>query len=101
MGEKAFQQCAGFLRIPDAGNPLDNTAIHPESYGLVTKIAEDLNTSVNGLISNPRLLESVDPENYLNKDSGLPTPAPCAGRTGKPGAIRAAMWRLRISTSRS
>ncbi len=73
MGEKAFQQCAGFLRIPDAGNPLDNTAIHPESYGLVTKIAEDLNTSVNGLISNPRLLESVDPENYLNKTVGLPT----------------------------
>ncbi len=73
MGEKAFQQCAGFLRIPDAGNPLDNTAIHPESYGLVTKIAEDLNTSINGLISNPRLLESVDPENYLNKTVGLPT----------------------------
>ncbi len=73
MGEKAFQQCAGFLRIPDAENPLDNTAIHPERYELVTRMAQDLRTSVGQLVNNPTLASNIQLANYLDKGVGVPT----------------------------
>ncbi len=73
MGEKAFQQCAGFLRIPGADNPLDNTAIHPESYDIVEAMAADLHCSTANLINNHRLIEKIEPANYISKMVGLPT----------------------------
>lgn len=85
MGEKAFQQCAGFLRIPGAENPLDNTGIHPESYELVTTIANDMNTSVGNLISNPRLIQNIDLSRYVTKKTGLPTLTDIVIELEKPG----------------
>lgn len=73
MGEKAFQQCAGFLRIPDAENPLDNTAIHPERYELVERMASDLRTSVDALVGNPALAENIETASYIDKSVGVPT----------------------------
>lgn len=73
MGEKSFQQCAGFLRIPDADNPLDNTAIHPERYELVARMAADSHSSVSNLINNPKLVKDIEIANYLEKSIGLPT----------------------------
>ncbi|MBD5424861.1 MAG: RNA-binding transcriptional accessory protein [Bacteroides sp.] len=73
MGEKAFQQCAGFLRIPDAENPLDNTAIHPERYELVMRMARDLRTSTAQLVNNPALASNIEIAKYLDKDTGVPT----------------------------
>lgn len=73
MGEKAYQQCAGFLRIPDADNPLDNTAIHPERYELVTRMAADLRTSLGQLVNNPALASNIEMANYVDKETGVPT----------------------------
>lgn len=73
LGDKAFEQCAGFLRIPDAGNPLDNSAVHPEAYHIVGKMAADLGVSVAGLLANPSLCESIRPEVYADDNFGLPT----------------------------
>lgn len=73
MGEKAFQQCAGFLRIPNATNPLDNTAIHPERYSLVEQMAKDLRTTTATLVNNPSLASNIITANYLDKEVGLPT----------------------------
>ncbi|MDE7334991.1 MAG: RNA-binding transcriptional accessory protein [Muribaculaceae bacterium] len=73
MGEKIFQQCAGFLRIPDAENPLDNTAIHPERYDLVARMAKDLRTSTAQLVNNPALASNIEIANYLDKETGVPT----------------------------
>lgn len=60
MGAKAFEQCAGFLRIPQADNPLDNSAVHPESYAIVEKMAKDLKCSVADLIKNKELRSQID-----------------------------------------
>ena len=73
MGAKAFEQCAGFLRIPNAQNPLDNTAVHPESYGIVEAMAKDLGCSINELISNKEQRSRIVPERYLNEKVGMPT----------------------------
>ena len=73
MGVKTFEQCAGFLRIPNADNPLDNSAVHPESYALVEKMAKDLNTKVNDLIRNKALIQSIEKQKYINDKVGLPT----------------------------
>jgi uncharacterized protein len=73
MGEKAFQQCAGFLRIPGAENPLDNTAIHPESYEIVEQMAADMKTSVASLVSNPRMVNDINIAAYITKTVGVPT----------------------------
>lgn len=73
MGEKAFQQCAGFLRIPDAANPLDNTAIHPERYELVEQMARDLRTTPAALASSPALAQNIVTANYIDKNVGVPT----------------------------
>lgn len=73
MGEKAFQQCAGFLRIPDGDNPLDNTSVHPESYGIVKMMAADIGVDVADLISNAGLIDKIRVERYVTDSVGLPT----------------------------
>lgn len=73
MGAKAFEQCAGFLRIPQADNPLDNSAVHPESYAIVEKMAKDLKCSVADLIKNKELRSQIDIKNYVTDTVGLPT----------------------------
>ncbi len=73
MGDKAFQQCAGFLRIPDGDNPLDNTSVHPESYGIVEKMAGDIGVDVADLISNDELLGKIQVERYVTESVGMPT----------------------------
>lgn len=73
MGAKAFEQCAGFLRIPKAKNPLDNSAVHPESYHIVEQMARDLGCSVSELMANKTLQHTIQPERYLSEQVGLPT----------------------------
>ena len=71
LGEKIFEQCVGFLRIPNAENPLDNTAVHPESYNIVEKFAKDLKITVEELIKNPKLLENIQIENYCDEEKEI------------------------------
>ncbi len=85
MGEKAFQQSAGFLRIPGAESPLDNTGVHPERYGLVETIAADLGVSVDSMVGNKRLLASIDLERYVSKEVGMPTLNDIVAELEKPG----------------
>lgn len=73
LGEKAFQQCAGFLRIPGAANPLDNSAVHPEAYHIVDKMAAHLGMPVSALVGNADACRNIDPQRYVEKDFGLPT----------------------------
>lgn len=73
LGEKAFEQSAGFLRIQGANNPLDASAVHPESYDIVNKMAEDLGCSVEDLIKDPLLRGKIDPKKYVTDKIGLPT----------------------------
>jgi len=85
LGSKAFEQCAGFLRIPDAINPLDNSAVHPESYPIVEKIAKDLKCKVEQLIRNEEILEKVELEKYISDSIGLPTLTDIKNELLKPG----------------
>lgn len=85
MGEKAFEQCAGFLRIADAENPLDNSSVHPESYHIVEKMAKDLKCSVNDLINNKELKKKLDLNNYISDSIGLPTLTDIMEELDKPG----------------
>lgn len=85
MGEKAFQQCAGFLRITDGDNILDNTAVHPERYELVEQIASDNGLTVKRLIASPAILRNLDLSNYITKDTGLPTLTDIILELEKPG----------------
>ncbi|MBR5898831.1 MAG: RNA-binding transcriptional accessory protein [Muribaculaceae bacterium] len=85
MGEKAFQQCAGFLRIPDAENILDNTAVHPESYGVIENIARDNKCGVDVLIADKSLLKSIDLSHYVTDKVGLPTLNDIMTELEKPG----------------
>lgn len=73
LGPKAYEQCAGFLRIRGAKNPLDSSGVHPERYDLVEQMAEDLNSSVAELISNESVRKQIDPKQYLSNSVGLPT----------------------------
>lgn len=73
MGVKTFEQCAGFLRIPNAENPLDNSAVHPESYELVETIAKDINTQVTDLLRNKALIQTIEKQKYVNDKVGLHT----------------------------
>lgn len=85
MGAKAFEQCAGFLRIPQADNPLDNSAVHPESYAIVEKMAKDLKCSVADLIKNKELRSQIDIKNYVTDIVGLPTLTDILQELDKPG----------------
>lgn len=70
LGAKAFEQCAGFLRIPKAKHPLDASAVHPEAYPIVEKMAADLGTNVSALIGNESLLKNIDPKKYVTEQIG-------------------------------
>lgn len=85
MGEKAFEQCAGFLRIRDGKNPLDNTAVHPESYPIVEQMAEDQGCSVTDLIESEELRKQVDLRRYITDTTGLPTLNDIMKELAKPG----------------
>ena len=85
MGAKAFEQCAGFLRIPQAKNPLDNTAVHPESYCIVEQMAKDLDCSVAELIASRELRLKINPERYLSPTVGMPTLKDILQELDKPG----------------
>ena len=85
MGAKAFEQCAGFLRIPGAKNPLDNTAVHPESYHIVEQMAKDLKCTVNELIADKELRRKINISNYVTPVVGLPTLQDILQELEKPG----------------
>ncbi len=85
LGPTAFQQCAGFLRIPGAKNPLDNSAVHPESYAIVEQMARDQRCSVQDLIEQKELRAKIKIENYANGEIGLPTLTDIMKELEKPG----------------
>ena len=85
LGPAAFQQCAGFLRIPNAKNPLDNSAVHPESYHVVEQMARDLQCTVSDLISNKEQRDAIDIHRYVTEDTGLPTLTDIMKELEKPG----------------
>ena len=85
MGEKAFQQCAGFLRIPGAKNPLDNTAVHPERYALVEEMAKDVNADIERLTKDKNVLHKIELDKYITKETGLPTLTDIVLELEKPG----------------
>ncbi len=71
LGEKAFQQAAAFIRIKDGKNPLDNSAVHPEAYKIVEKMAKDLGIKTTELIANKESIAKVKPENYITPEIGI------------------------------
>ena len=85
LGAKAFEQCAGFLRITNAANPLDNSAVHPECYHIVDKMAADLGVSTKELVGNQKLISGIKPEKYVEGDFGLPTINDILKELAKPG----------------
>lgn len=85
LGPSAFVQCAGFMRIPDAKNPLDNSAVHPESYPIVEKMAKDAGCKVQELINNSERLRQIDLKQYVTNDIGLPTLTDIIQELEKPG----------------
>lgn len=85
LGNKVFEQSAGFLRIPGAKNPLDNSAVHPESYTIVEKMAEDLSKPVKELIDSDEVRKQIDIRKYINEKAGLPTLEDIMNELKKPG----------------
>lgn len=85
LGTKAFEQCAGFLRIHGAKNPLDNSAVHPEAYHIVDKMARDLGVTAKELVGNADLCSRIDPAKYVDGDFGLPTVTDIIQELRKPG----------------
>ncbi|HPD87159.1 MAG TPA: helix-hairpin-helix domain-containing protein, partial [Proteiniphilum sp.] len=85
LGDKAFEQCAGFLRITEAENPLDNSAVHPESYPIVEQMAKDLKCSVSELIGNKERITAIDKERYKNETVGDETLIDILQELQKPG----------------
>ena len=85
LGAKAFEQCAGFLRVRDGLNPLDNSAVHPEAYPLVDRMAADLGVPTRELVGNAALCEKIDPQRYVGGDFGLPTVQDILAELRKPG----------------
>jgi uncharacterized protein len=85
LGPAAFQQCAGFLRIADAKNPLDNSAVHPESYHVVEQMAKDLHCTVADLISQPDKRSQIDIRKYVTDTIGIPTLTDIMKELEKPG----------------
>jgi protein Tex len=85
MGDKAFEQCAAFLRIPESVNPLDNSAVHPESYKIVDNMAKDIGCSVTDLIKDPNQRAKIDLKKYITPEVGLPTLEDIKKELEKPG----------------
>jgi len=85
LGPKAFEQAAGFLRIRDGADPLDNSAVHPESYAIVKQMAKDLKTKTDLLVGNSLLADQIDPKKYVTDTVGLPTLTDILAELKKPG----------------
>lgn len=85
LGAKAYQQCAGFLRVKGSANPLDDSSVHPEAYPLVDKIAADLGVSTSTLVGNAELCAKIRPEAYVTEEFGLPTVTDVVKELAKPG----------------
>jgi uncharacterized protein len=85
LGAKAFEQCAGFLRIKDGKNPLDNTGVHPESYAVVNKILNGINQNLEDVISNEKVLNEIALDRYVNEKIGLPSLKDIITELKKPG----------------
>lgn len=85
LGEKAFEQCAGFLRIQGGENPLDNSAVHPERYAIVRQMAKDLNCSIEDLIRDKGLKQQLDLKKYMSQSVGMPTLQDIMKELDKPG----------------
>ncbi len=85
LGPKAYEQAAGFLKIPGATNPLDASSVHPESYGIVEKMAADLGVGLPALIGNQELVDKIDLANYVDGEVGLPTLQDIVAELAKPG----------------
>ena len=85
LGEKTFEQCAAFIRIPHAKNPLDNSAVHPESYDIVAQMAKDLNCQIADLMRDDTTRNRVQPERYVSDKAGLPTIQDILSELKKPG----------------
>lgn len=85
LGDKAFEQCAGFLRVRESDNPLDRSAVHPERYALVEKMAKAVNTTVEGLMKDKSLRDRIDINQFVTPDCGLPTLQDIMKELDKPG----------------
>lgn len=85
LGEKAYEQCAGFLRIPNSDHPLDNSAVHPEAYIIVEKMAKDLKTDIPTLLKEESLRKKIKVQDYVTDEVGLPTLKDILGELAKPG----------------
>lgn len=85
MGEKTFQQCAGFLRIANGDNPLDASCVHPEAYPLVDRILVDKGIDISQALGNSQLLQDLEPQSYVSADYGLPTIKDVLAELDKPG----------------
>lgn len=85
LGAKAFEQCAGFLRIKGGENPLDDSGVHPESYGIVDRMASDLNVSASELVGNSALCSRINAKDYVCDEAGLPTIIDIIKELSKPG----------------
>ena len=85
LGPSAFEQCAGFLRIPGAKNPLDNSAVHPESYGIVAQMAKDSGCTVEQLMSDREKRSRIDIRHYVTNSVGIPTLTDIMSELEKPG----------------
>jgi uncharacterized protein len=85
LGNKAFEQCAGFLRIKDGEDPLDASAVHPEAYDVVKQMAKDLGVEVKAMIANEELLKNIDPKKYISETVGLHTVQDIVTELKKPG----------------
>jgi uncharacterized protein len=85
LGPKAYEQCAGFLRVRESENPLDNTSVHPESYYIVEKMAENLGVKLNEIVDNTALINKIKPQDYIDDKAGLPTIQDIISELKKPG----------------
>ncbi|MGB5264500.1 MAG: S1 RNA-binding domain-containing protein, partial [Lutimonas sp.] len=85
LGDKAFEQSAGFLRVKNSKNPLDDSSVHPESYGLVKRMSKDVQVEVKELIGNTSVLQNIDLQKYVSPDIGLPTLQDIIKELEKPG----------------
>ncbi len=85
LGEKAFKQCAGFIRVPESDNPLDNSAVHPESYHIAERMARDMNCNMKDIIGNTDLLAKIDLHRYVTSSIGIPTLNDIISELHKPG----------------
>jgi uncharacterized protein len=97
LGPKAFEQCAGFLRINDGEDPLDKSGVHPEAYPLVRKILEATKSDIKALIGNAEILRKVQPKTFVDDKFGLPTVTDILPNSKSPAATRAPPSRLRCS----